>query len=328
MDTPAPRILGLHHLTATVNRAQDDLDFYTGVLGLRLVKQTVNFDNPKVYHFYYGDGSGTPSTLMTTFPYGLEGVRQGVQGAGQITTTAFSVPTGSLPGWTARLEEARIPFEREADPFGTPTVVIRDPSGLRLALVASEGDAREPWLGLPGGGAPDLGAGLAIRGLTGPTLAVRDVERSERFARELLGLEVVSRAGAHVRLGAPGAGGAPGSFLDFAPAPSSLPDAVNGLGTVHHAALAVADASVQLAFRERLLDGGANVTEVKDRKYFQSIYFREPGGVLYEIATLGPGFTVDEADAELGRNLRVPDPVAHRHDEIARQLEPITLPEH
>jgi glyoxalase family protein len=328
-DAP-PRILGLHHVTATVAHAQPDLDFHVGVLGLRLVKTTVNFDNHDVYHFYYGDERGSPSTLMTTFPYARHDVRQGVQGAGQITTTRFSVPPGAIEGWRGRLDAAGIHHEAEVA-ADVPGLVLRDPSGLRLALVEEEGDPRAAWTE---GGVPPVPGEIAIRGLHSVTLTVRDAGRSVEFARERLGLEPAWDHDGRTRLCAPGDGrgaehpaaGMPGRALDIVQATGDLPDAVNGLGTVHHVALAVRDDAAQLAFRERLMAAGVRVTEVRDRKYFRSIYFREPGGILYEIATMGPGFAVDEAPGELGRALRLPDEVGENADVVAGRLEPVSPP--
>jgi len=294
---PDHPIEGLHHVTATVNDAQEDLDFYAGVLGLRLVKQTVNFDNHHVFHFYYGDERGTPGTLMTTFPYKGKGVARGKQGAGQITATAFSVPRGSLPGWRERLGRLEMGVREEGNRFGEEFLAIEDPSGLTIELIEAEHDARPGWAG------PDVPAAMAVRGVHSVTLTIGIPEPSFGLLVEGLGYAVLGEEEQRTRLGVQGGG--PGRSLDILAAPEA-PVAVNGLGTVHHVAMAVATAEAQLAYRARLLARGVAVTEVLDRQYFQSIYFREPGGVLYEIATVPPGFLVDEELAALGRRLKLP----------------------
>jgi glyoxalase family protein len=290
-------ILSLHHVTATVSEAPRDVDFYTRILGLRLVKKTVNFDNHGVYHFYYGDEAGSPSTLMTTFPYAGQGVRKGTKGAGQVTVTSFSVPAGSLASWRERLKGEGIGAPEDSRRFGTGALMVEDPSGLNIELLEGPGDDRAPWV------AEGIDPGAAIRGIHGVTLVVRSGERSVRFLEEVLGFRVMDRAGPRTRLGVGGEG--PGSVIEVLES-AHAPDAVNGLGTVHHVAMAVAGDEEQLAFREKLLGLGHQVTPVRDRQYFRSIYFREPGGILYEIATEGPGFLIDEDPETLGSSLRLP----------------------
>lgn len=295
--TGAAPIVGLHHVTATVADAQADLDFCTEALGLRLVKKTVNFDNRGVYHFYYGDERGTPGTIWTTFPYAGMGVPVGRTGEGQITTTSLSVPADSLDWWAERLAGRGVRGERTEPRLDDEVLAFSDPSGLAFELVATDADAREPWV------APDVDPAAAVRGLHGVTLTVADPEPSVRFAGDLLGLTVVAESQGRVRLGAGGSG--PGHTLDLVYG-TGLGPARNGLGTVHHVALAVRDPADQLRIREALLARGAAVTDVLDRQYFQSIYFREPGGVLYEVATMAPGFTVDEPLDRLGGELKLP----------------------
>jgi glyoxalase family protein len=298
-------ISSLHHVTATVDDARADLDFYRGMLGLRLVKQTVNFDNHRVFHFYYGNEGGTPGTLMTTFPYSGMGVRVGRKGAGQVTATAFSVPIGSLARWRARLEERGIAIVGQELRFGEPVLTCLDPSSLVIELVEAVGDDREPWNGGP------LEPSMAIRGLHNATLTIRTVEPTVGLLTGPLGFTVAASEGRRTRVAV--AGGGAGRCLDLLESPDA-PPAVNGLGTVHHVALAIGTAAEQLALRRTLLGRGLDVTEVRDRQYFTSIYFREPGGVLYEVATVGPGFTVDEDLASLGGSLKLPpgiDPQSH-----------------
>jgi len=290
-------IRGLHHVTATVSEAQPDLDFYVGLLGQRLVKKTVNFDNHHVYHFYYGDEAGTPGTIMTTFPYGDQGVRVGTHGAGQITVTSFSVPEGSMPFWRARLVEAGVAFAEEPSAFGEEAVRVADPSGLTIRLVASRGDSRRPWL------RPGIDEKSAVRGVHGVTLLVREPKKTIGFIRELMEASVVNENAAAIRLAVNG--DVPGHLLEIAPA-GDAPQAINGLGTVHHVAFAVDDPDQQLEVRRELIRRGVPVTEVLDRQYFRSIYFREPNGVLFEVATIPPGFTADESLPELGTALKLP----------------------
>jgi glyoxalase family protein len=285
-------ILGLHHVTATVDEAQPDLDFYRGALGLRLVKKTVNFDNPNVYHFYYGDERGMPGTIWTTFPYGGWGVSPGRHGAGQITTTSFSVPAGSLSGWALRLQDNGVSFQEARN-----AIVATDPSGLQVRLIETRNDSRTPWTG------SGLAADMAIRGLHSVTLTVTDPGPSVSFARDLLGFEVVDEAQGLLRMAVNG--DLPGHALELSYGGDAAP-ARNGLGTVHHVALAIADEEEQRQLRQELIARGFSVTDVLDRQYFRSIYFREPGGVLYEAATVAPGFTVDEPLAALGQALKLP----------------------
>lgn len=313
MIAPIP---SLHHVTATVAGAVEDLRFYTRLLGLRLVKKTVNFDHHGVYHLYYGDEVGTPSTLMTTFPYAGQGVREGVRGAGQITVTSFSVPPGSLEFWRERFAAARVKVADTGDRFGAAGIMVRDPSGLNIELVEGEGDTRTPWTG---GG---IDPAAAIRGILGVTLVVRRGEMSVRFLTRVLGLEVVARSGSRTRVAT--LNGGPGSWLEILES-AEAPDAVNGLGTVHHVALAVEGDEEQAAIREELVHQGFNPTPVRDRQYFRSIYFREPGGILYEVATLGPGFTLDEERDSLGTALKLPPAAEANRAAVEAALPPLEL---
>ena len=308
-------ILGLHHVTATVDDAQDDLDFCLDGLGLRLVKKTVNFDNHHVYHFYYGDEHGTPGTIWTTFPYSGRGVPVGQKGAGQVTVTSFSVPNGSLDVWRQRLGAHAIAVTDLAPRFGDPVIRFADRSGITFELIASGHDTRRPWV------ARDFDAADAIRGLHSVTLVVRDAKKTVALMTGLLDYTVVGEMESRIRLAVHGGG--PGKTIDVAQHADAEP-AVNGLGTVHHVAMAVATADEQLRLRGELLKYGCKVTEVRDRCYFQSIYFREPGGVLFEVATVQPGFAIDEAPASLGRELKLPPWEEQYRAEIERGLAPVT----
>jgi glyoxalase family protein len=304
-------ILGLHHVTATVDDAQDDLDFCLGGLGLRLVKKTVNFDNHHVYHFYYGDRHGTPGTIWTTFPYQGRGVAVGHKGAGQVTVTSFSVPNGSLAVWRQRLGAHAIAVTDLPPRFGDPVIRFADRSGITFELIATDHDARPPWV------ARDFDAADAIRGLHSVTLVVRDAKKTVELMTQLLDYTVVGEMDGRIRLAVNGGG--PGKTIDVAYHADAEP-ALNGLGTVHHVAMAVAKADEQLRLRGELLKYGCKVTEVRDRCYFQSIYFREPGGVLFEVATVQPGFAIDEAPASLGRDLKLPPWEEPYRAEIERGL--------
>ena len=307
MNSP---ILGLHHVTATVDDAQADLDFSVDALGLRLVKKTVNFDNHFVYHFYYGDEVGRPGTIWTTFPYKGRGVPVGAKGAGQITVTSFSVPAGSLDTWKTRLRQRGYTVTDAAPRFGEESILVTDPSGLIIELVATDSDTRTPWT------ADGMDARSAVRGLHSVSLEVRDPRRTVDFMREMLGFEVVNEMEGRIRVAVNGDG--PGKSMDIVHAGDAA-WAKNGLGTVHHVAMAIGSDDDQRKIREALV-GRANVTDVRDRQYFRSIYFREPGGVLFEIATIRPGFPVDEPVPDLGRGLKLPPWEEPNRPQIEAQL--------
>jgi glyoxalase family protein len=310
-----PPILGLHHVTATVNEAQADLDFYAALLGLRLVKKTVNFDNHNVYHFYYGDERGTPGTIWTTFPYKGWGVPPGRHGTGQITTTSFSIPEGSLSFWLRRLEAARLSPREAPSPAGRAALAVSDPSGLVIRLIEAPNDGRTAWTG--NSMAPDQ----AIRGIHSVTLTVASPAPTVAFAGEMLGFKVVDETAGTVRLAVKG--DLPGHLLELSFG-NGAPPGRNGLGTVHHVAMAISSEEEQRRLRQELVSRGYGVTEVLDRQYFKSIYFREPGGVLFEVATVQPGFTVDEPLAQLGRALKLPPWEEKNRSEIEKALPPVT----
>jgi glyoxalase family protein len=307
-------ILGLHHVTATVDEAQPDLDFCLGALGLRLVKKTVNFDNHFVYHFYYGNERGTPGTIWTTFPYAGRGVAVGKKGAGQVTVTSFSVPVGSLDGWRAHLGARGIAVNDIEPRFGEAAIAFADSSGLTFELIATGRDDRTPWA------ADGFDGETAVRGLHSVTILVRDPAKTLDLLTGLLGCRVVGEAAGRIRVAANG--DAPGHLIDVAH-DANAAGAVNGLGTVHHVAMAIGSEQEQLELREALLQYGLRVTEVRDRCYFKSIYFREPGNVLFEVATVAPGFTVDEDASRLGRDLKLPPWEEPQRAEIEKTLVPV-----
>jgi glyoxalase family protein len=291
-------IQGLHHVTATVADAQEDLDFAIGVLGLRLVKKTVNFDNHSVYHFYYGNETGTPGTVWTTFPYKDRGVAVGQKGLGQIAATSFSVPAGSFERWRGRLNSRRLSVREQPARFGEETLIITDPSGLAIELVATDRDRRAPWTG------SGVSVESGIRGLHSVTLQSAAPGLTRKLLTGLLGFSQVNEAEGRVRLGI--GGEEAGKLVDIVESPTGAQPARNGLGTVHHVAFAISDEAEQLQLREELIRQGLTVTGVLDRCYFYSIYFREPGGILFEVATTKPGFTVDEERDSLGSELKLP----------------------
>ncbi len=289
------QITGIHHVTAIARDPQANLDFYTGVLGLRLVKKTINFDDPGTYHFYYGDEQGRPGTILTFFPWPM--ARLGSHGAGQATVTSFSVPEGSLGAWQERLDRLGVTFEAPRERFDEEVLTLLDPDGLKLELVARADDDRTPWLAGP------VPPGQAIRGFDGVTLTEWNPEVTARVLDGVLGFRAAGEQRDRFRFEA-GAGG-PGTRVDVV----AKPDAPRGhvaAGTVHHVAWRTPDDAQQKAWHEELAGLGFHVSAILDRQYFHSIYFREPGGVLFEIATDPPGFTLDETVESLGSGLRLP----------------------
>ncbi|MGJ3235950.1 ring-cleaving dioxygenase [Marivirga sp.] len=291
-------IKGLHHITATVSDAQEDYDFYTKILGQRLIKETVNFDNENVYHFYYGNEIGSPSTIFTTFPYKGQGVRDGIIGSGQVFETVFSAPENSLSFWKERLKSNGINFSK-LESFGKEKLQFKDPSGLNIAIIEDADDKRTPvWK------TEDISEKENLIGIHHVLLAIADVEETLKFL-SVFGYEETAREGDSVHLNS-SIGGAGNSLVVMNA--GDLPKGKNGIGTVHHVAHRVEKIEDSLKIRDYLVNElGLKVTEVKDRKYFQSIYFRIPGGVLFEVATEGPGFLVDESNEELGSTLKLPD---------------------
>lgn len=289
------KILGLHHVTAVSSDAQKNIDFFAGILGLRLVKKTINFDAPDVYHLYFGNETGTPGTILTFFPF--PGILKGRKGNGQLTVTSFSIPKHSMEYWVKRLDQFQIqhdlPFERFVD---EEVIYFEDNDGLGIELVANSRDDRK---GFTYGKIP---LEHAIKGFYGITLSVEGYEKTAKLLTEQLDYELTINKGNRFRYSIEGK---PGTFVDVLCSPDTLKGQA-GAGTVHHVAFATEHSASQIEARNRLIKNGYNVTPVLDREYFRSIYFREPGGVLFEIATLPPGFTVDEDLAHLGESLKLP----------------------
>jgi glyoxalase family protein len=306
---------GIHHVTAIAGDPQRNVDFYVGLLGLRMVKKTVNFDDPGTYHLYYGDGAGTPGSIVTFFPWAS--APRGRIGAGQLTVTSFSVPASSLGYWAERLVEGGVRFEKPEDRFGDTVLRFPDPDGLRLEIVAAAEDTREGWAD---GSVP---ADNAVRGFHHVTLVVADPSRTADLMTATLGFRQTGEAEGRTRYEA-GEGG-PGNTVDVADG-TGFPRGTMGVGTVHHVAFRVPDEETQLELREKVAALGYNVTPVLDRNYFRSIYFREPCGVLFEIATDPPGFAVDEEPEHLGESLKLPPWLEPERDRLEDVLPPLGIP--
>jgi glyoxalase family protein len=306
---------GLHHVTAIAADPQQNVDFYAGVLGVGLVKKTVKFDAPYTYHLYYGDASGSPSTILTFFPW--KGVPPGRNGAGLTTATAFGVPPESIGWWQRRLAEHGVDADAPVERDGTEVLTLRDPHGLVIDLVAAPGDARSGWDGAAG-----VPAEHAVRGLHSVTLSERQLEPTQRMLSELLGMRLDGETGDRARYAM---GGDAGALVDVAA--ETRRQGLQAGGTVHHVAFRAPDGPTQARWRQQLLDVGVQVTEIIDRQYFTSIYFREPGGVLFEIATDQPGFAVDEPLLTLGRALKLPPWLEPDRAQIAAARPPLQLPD-
>ncbi|MHA6344488.1 VOC family protein [Roseivivax sp. CAU 1761] len=304
-------IRGLHHVTALASDAQANNAFFTRVLGLRRVKKTVNFDAPEIYHLYYGDETGQPGTVMTHFPF--RHAKRGSRGSGEVATTLFAVPEGALPYWRRRLESFGAEGLAEDSRFGESVLRFAGPDGEGLALVEAPGDDRPGWTGA------EVPAEAAIRGFRGAELALSETAGTAELLR-FMGYEEAGQDGATTRFRV--AGGNPADIVDL-----TLTDAapaVQGAGSVHHLAFSVPDRTRQAAVRQALSETGCQVTPQIDRDYFWAIYFRSPGGVLFEIATDEPGFARDEDPAHLGEALKLPAQHAHLRPVLeSRYLQPI-----
>jgi glyoxalase family protein len=312
-----PTISGLHHVTAIAGDPQRNLDFYVGVLGLRLVKRTINFDDPGSYHFYFGDARGTPGTLLTFFPW--LGARRGARGTGEVAATAFVVPSGSVDYWLERLKENQVSAERAARRFGEEVIRFSDLDGMPLELIAATPSVDvQPWTN------STVPAEHSLLGFHSVSAALEGFERTAKLLTDTFGYERVKESGNRFRFIAQ-AETCPGKVIDLLCMPDSR-RASGGAGSVHHIAFRTRDDAEQLAWREKISSLGYNVSPVMDRTYFHSIYFRESGGILFEIATDPPGFTEDEKLEELGDNLRLPPWMEKARAQIEENLPPITLP--
>jgi glyoxalase family protein len=314
-DDQLRTIPGIHHVTCITGDAQKCVDFYVGVLGLRFIKKSINQDVPDTYHIYFGDYVGSPGTAMTFFGWPTWPKRRA--GSGQVTTVSFSVPPGSLDFWKDRLRKLGVQAST-ASKFGTDAVVLTDPDGIELELVAQSSD--QPWVRWPDG---PVGDDHAIRGFHSVTMTIAETAATFDLLTKTMGFRKAGQEGRRTRFET-GKGG-PHSIVDVVEAPEG-PEGEESVGTVHHVAWRAPDAADQVAWRELLVKAGRNVTPVIDRYYFKSIYSREPGGVLFEIATDGPGFTVDETVESLGSTLSLPPWFQVRRETLDETLPPIVVP--
>jgi glyoxalase family protein len=311
-----PLITGLHHITAVCGDPQTNLDFYVGVLGLRLVKKTVNFDDPATYHLYYGDGAGTPGTILTFFPW--EGQPPGRDGTGQVSAVSFATDEAGLEWWTSRLAQRKIAFRGPMKRFDETFIVFEDPDGLPLEIVAGpETPAVQNWDKSP------VPAQYSLHGFHSVTLTEAGYELTHALLTTQMGFSQVANEGSRFRYKAPG--GRAASFIDVVCQPGGR-HGLPGNGTVHHIAFRVDNDDAQRFWREKLSKLGYNVSPIMDRSYFHSIYYREPGGILFEIATDNPGFATDEPAESLGMALKLPNQYESLRSKIERHLRPLVAP--
>ena len=304
---------GIHHVTAIAGGPERNLDFFTRVLGLRLVKKTVNFDDPGTYHLYYGDEQGHPGTILTFFPWAHAAA--GRLGVGETQETAFRIPAASIGYWTHRLLEKGVTHGAPEKRFGETVLPFADPDGMRFALIGVTGaENEEAW-------SADIPAEHSIRGFHGVTLLVHTAAPTAAILTDVLGFREIAREGALARY----RGDAPmGAHVDLREA-GDFPRGKLGRGSVHHIAFRAVDDAAQAAMAQKLVASHQmHPTEQKDRNYFRSIYFREPNGILFEIATDQPGFAVDEPASELGRSLKLPDFLEPRRAQLEAKLPPLT----
>ena len=308
---------GLHHITAIASDPQRNVDFYTGVLGLRLVKITINYDDPGSYHFYYGDEAGSPGSILTFFAW--PGGYSGRRGTAQATTTSFSVPEGSLGDWQKRFDQHHVRYEQPVRRWDEEAMTFTDPDGLQLELVAHLGaEERAVWSEGP------IPVEYATRGFHSVTLSLRNKTRTSKLLTETLGFQLLSEEGNRARYVAGEHGTS--RTVDLLTLPD-LAQGTVGVGSVHHVAWRTPTDAQQKAWQETLLKQRYQVSQIMDRQYFHSIYFREPGGVLFEIATDRPGFTADEPLESLGTQLRLPEWLEPNREQIQKRLLKLTLPQ-
>lgn len=307
------RTTGIHHITAFVGHAQANADFYAGVLGLRLVKKTINFDAPEVYHLYFGNESGAPGTIITFFPF--EGGRKGRVGAGQVGVTTFVAPPGALPFWEERLQSFGVEYKKTRR-FGEDTLRFQDGDGLQLELVERAEGANSAW---SFGGVP---ADRAIKGFGGATLYSMAPERTMHTLERVMGLEREAEEGGFVRFRARGE---LGNRIDVNAA--GMARGIGGSGTIHHIAWRAKDAEDQEGWRNDVEAAGFHPTPIVDRNYFTAVYFREAGEILFEIATDPPGFARDESPETLGERLMLPDWAEPHRERIVSGLPPLEIRE-
>jgi len=304
------KVSGLHHITAIAGNAKQNLDFYTKVLGQRFVKKTVNFDDPGTYHFYFGNETGTPGTVLTFFPW--QNVRQGYNGTGMATNIGYSVPEGSLEFWAYRFKEFNVKHEELFEKFGEQHLPFQDPDGLKIDFVVpGKEDNRNPWI------TNEIKSDVATKGFHSVTLTLKRPEPTVAVLTGILGYHLLKQEGNHYRFITDSIDNA--NIVDLIIAPD-VPAGLNAAGTNHHVAFRVKDDNILMDYREKVLSKGYNITPKIDRDYFYSLYFREPGGVLFELATDNPGFTKDESAGELGTHLQLPKQYESARAQIERVL--------
>jgi glyoxalase family protein len=309
------KLLGLHHITAIAADAQQNYDFYSKVLGLRLVKKTVNFDDPKTYHFYFGNEVGTPGGILTFFPWA--NVSRGKNGAGMATEISYSVPKGSLNFWKARFEKLNVHHDIGGERFGEKQVAFQDPDGLRLNLIeAKQNDERKGWE------TAELKVDVAIKGFHSVTLTLNRIKATATILTEVFGYKQVEQDDNLFRYQTDAVENA--AIVDLLEMPHAQ-RGLNSAGTNHHVAFRVKDEETLMDFREKIAARGLYVTDKINRDYFFSIYFREPGGVLFEIATDNPGFATDETVENLGSSLQLPDQYKPMRDKIEKGLPELQI---
>ncbi|PBJ10137.1 ring-cleaving dioxygenase [Flavobacterium sp. ACN6] len=291
------KILGLHHITAIAGDAKRNFNFYSNILGLRFIKKTVNFDDPGTYHFYFGDEVGSAGTILTFFPWG-EGIQQGRKGSGMATEIGYSVPKGSLDFWQKRFEEHNVIYNKPAEKFGEKYLTFLDPDGLKLELIESKtDDDRKPWE------TDEVKADVATRGFHNITLTLNSIKATAAILTEIFGYKLIDQDVNRYRYATDAVENA--AIVDLVELAEEKRGHVAN-GSVHHVAFRVQNDEILMHFREKIEAYGLSITPQIDRNYFHSLYFREPGGVLFEIATDNPGFMVDESVEELGQNLKLP----------------------
>ncbi len=290
------RILGLHHITAIAGMAKRNLDFYTRVLGLRLLKKTVNFDDPGTYHFYFGNEKGSAGTILTFFPH--EGARRGSAGTGMATNIAYAVPEGSFGFWIDRFEKHNVIYNKPSEKFGEQYLTFLDPDGLKLELVIpKQPDNRVAWE------TDEVQAEVATKGFHGVTLTQQNKDKTATILTDIFGYNLQEQSGNRFRYTTDAVDAA--NHVDLVELPNEA-RGIGGAGTNHHIAFRVQDEEVLMQFHDKIAGLGYNITNKIDRNYFFSLYFREPGGVLFEIATDNPGFGIDEPWDKLGSSLLLP----------------------
>jgi glyoxalase family protein len=318
MNAPSVSTSGLHHVTAIAGPAQENLDFYAGVLGMRLVKKSVNQDDPGTYHLFYADAEGRAGTDLTFFPWAQ--LAPSRPGHGLSEEVSLAVPPASLDAWTARLERYGVRLGSVEERFGEKTLTLVDPHGLSIALAASASAMKRPFTPWA---ESSVAAEHQIRGLHGARIVERDLGPTERFLTAGMGFTPAGTEGGWQRYSV-GAGES-GQFVDLREAPDARRGAW-GTGSIHHLAWRVTDEEHQVALRRQVEESGAHPTPVIDRFWFRSVYFKEPGGVLFELATDGPGFAVDEAPEHLGESLVLPPWLERSRPDIEAALPKLEAP--